>query len=92
MVIFYKKFKKYNEIKLTKNKMDLNNRKMTNHPPSNGRISQTENARRWGRVKRGGERRYCHLWGHLQLITILKIDADSCNLCQYKITKPNPEE
>ena len=34
MVIFYKKWKKYNEIQLTKNKMDLNNRKMTNHPPS----------------------------------------------------------
>ena len=25
---------KYIEIQLTKNKMDLNNRKMTNHPPS----------------------------------------------------------
>ena len=25
---------KYNEIQLTKNKMDLNIRKMTNHPPS----------------------------------------------------------
>ena len=34
MVIFYKKWKKYNEIHLTKNKMDLNIRKMTNHPPS----------------------------------------------------------
>ena len=34
MAIFYKKWKKYNEIQLTKNKMDLNNRKMTNHPPS----------------------------------------------------------
>ena len=34
MVKFYKKWKKYNEIQLTKNKMDLNNRKMTNHPPS----------------------------------------------------------
>ena len=32
MVIFYKKWKKYNEIQLTKNKMDLNNRKMLNHP------------------------------------------------------------
>ena len=31
MVIFYKKWKKYNEIHLTKNKMDLNIRKMTNH-------------------------------------------------------------
>ena len=34
MVIFYKKWKKYNEIQLTKNKIDLNIRKMTNHPPS----------------------------------------------------------
>ena len=34
MVIFYKKSKNYNEIQLTKNKMDLNNQKMTNHPPS----------------------------------------------------------
>ena len=34
MVIFYKTWKKYNEIKLTKSKMDLNKRKMTNHPPS----------------------------------------------------------
>ena len=35
MVIFYKKWKKYNEIQLTK-KMDLNRpiQKMTNHPPS----------------------------------------------------------
>ena len=36
MVIFYKKWKKYNEFQLTKNKMDLNIRKMTNHPPSPG--------------------------------------------------------
>ena len=34
VVIFYKKWKKYNEIQLTKSKMDLNIRKMTNHPPS----------------------------------------------------------
>ena len=33
MVIFYKKWKKYNEIQLTKKKMDLNIQKMTNHPP-----------------------------------------------------------
>ena len=33
MVIFYKKWKNYNEIQL-KNKMDLNNRKMANHLPS----------------------------------------------------------
>ena len=36
MVIFYKKWKKCNEIQLTKDKMDLNNRKMTNHLPSHG--------------------------------------------------------
>ena len=34
MVIFYKKWKKCNEIQLTKNKMDSNIRKMTNHAPS----------------------------------------------------------
>ena len=28
-----KKWKKYNEIQFTKNKMDLNIRKMINHPP-----------------------------------------------------------
>ena len=33
MVLFYKIWKKYNEIQLTKIKMDLNNRKMTKHPP-----------------------------------------------------------
>ena len=33
LVKFYKKWKKNNEIQLTK-KMDLKNRKMTNHPPS----------------------------------------------------------
>ena len=34
MVIFYTIWKKYNEIQLTKNKMDLIIRKMTNYPPS----------------------------------------------------------
>ena len=34
MVIFYKKWKKCNEIQLTKNKTDLNIRKITNHPSS----------------------------------------------------------
>ena len=36
MVIFYKKLKKYNEIQLTKNKMDLNIRKIKiiHDPPS----------------------------------------------------------
>ena len=27
--------------------------------------------------------------GHLQLISTLKIGADWCQLCQYKLTKPN---
>ena len=34
MVIFYKKSKKYNEIQLTINILDLNNRKLANHPLS----------------------------------------------------------
>ena len=33
-MILYKKLKKYNEIQLTKNEMDLHIRKMTNHPLS----------------------------------------------------------
>ena len=37
MVIFYKRWKKYNDIQLTKNKMDLNNQKMKNHPSSHKR-------------------------------------------------------
>ena len=40
MVIFNKKWKKYNEIQLTKNIMDLNIRKMTNHPPSPGSMAR----------------------------------------------------
>ena len=34
MLVFYKRWKKYNETQLPKNKMDLNNRKIKNHPPS----------------------------------------------------------
>ena len=34
MIFFHKKWKKHYEIQLTKNKMDLNNRKMKNHPSS----------------------------------------------------------
>ena len=43
MVIFKKKLKKYNEIQLTKNNVDLNNRKMTNHPPSPGEVYEDNN-------------------------------------------------
>ena len=34
MEVFYKIWKNYNEIKLTKIKMNLNSRKMKNHRPS----------------------------------------------------------
>ena len=34
MVLFYKIWKRYNEIQLTKNNMNLNIRKIKNHPPS----------------------------------------------------------
>ena len=34
MVIFYNKWKKFNKIQLTKNKMDLNNLKIKIHPHS----------------------------------------------------------
>ena len=36
MVLFYKIWKRYNEIQLTKNNMDLNIRKIKNHKPSQG--------------------------------------------------------
>ena len=34
MLVFYKRWEKYNEIQLTKNKIYLNNRKIKNHSPS----------------------------------------------------------
>ena len=44
MVIFYNKWKKYNETQLAKkNKMDLNIRKMTNHPPSPETVNISSN-------------------------------------------------
>ena len=52
MVIFYKKWKKYNEIQLTKNKMDLKNRKIKNHPPSPPTKSLTEGVRLYRGVAR----------------------------------------
>ena len=33
-LVFYKRWNKYNETQLTKDKMDVNNLKMKNHPPS----------------------------------------------------------
>ena len=38
IALFYKIWKNYNEIQLTKNKIDWNNRKMLNHPPSPGSL------------------------------------------------------
>ena len=37
----------------------------------------------------GAERAILPYVGHLQLISTLKIGADCCQLCQYKLTKPN---
>ena len=34
MLVFHNIWKKYDKIQLTKNKMDLNNQKIKNHPPS----------------------------------------------------------
>ena len=43
MAIFYKKWKKYKLVSLlTKNKMDLNIRKMTNHPTSHASNQKRE--------------------------------------------------
>ena len=51
MVIFYKKWKKFNEIQLTKDKMDLNIRKTTHHPPSPAEIQLTKNSSAKNEVK-----------------------------------------
>ena len=45
MEIFYKNWKKYNEIQLAKNKIDLNNKKITNHPCSPGTNLEKEKAK-----------------------------------------------
>ena len=37
----------------------------------------------------GAERAILPYVGHLRLISTLKIRADCCQLCQYKLTKPN---
>ena len=54
-----------------------------------GRIRQTEKTGQ-GRGMENGRRAAILLSvGHLQLITTLKRAADCCQLCQYKLTKPN---
>ena len=50
MVIFYKKWKKYNEIELTKNKINLNIRKMTNHP-SFPEQQESNKIKKWKNVR-----------------------------------------
>ena len=58
MVIFYKKWKKYNEIQLTKNKIDLNIRKMINHPPSNNRYMQREFQLKFSALQKDNDLKY----------------------------------
>ena len=53
-----------------------------------GCIGQTENTGQ-GRGMEKGRAAILQSVGHLQLITTLKIGADCCQLCQYKLTKPN---
>ena len=69
MVIFYKKRKKYNEIQLTKNKMDLNIRKMTNHPPSPGFTDKT-NLMILHRLPSLGTQRHIPLFSNFSIINI----------------------
>ena len=42
-LVFYKIWKKFNEIQLTKNKIDLKNQKMKNHPPSADNVCNNKN-------------------------------------------------
>ena len=59
-----------------------------------GSIEQTVELRRWGR---GGRRDIAICGSLIAHFSTLKIVADCCQLCQYKLTKPNltypnPEE
>ena len=45
MALFYKILKNYNAMQLTKNKMDLNNQKLTNYPPFPGSLKGRPNQR-----------------------------------------------
>ena len=55
---------------------------MTHHPAALSKLLKRE-----GRA--GAEGAILPYVGHLQLISTLKIGADCCQLCQYKLTKPN---
>ena len=52
-----------------------------------GRGALSKDSKREGRA--GAEGALLPYVGHLQLILTLKIGADCCQLCQYKLTKPN---
>ena len=55
-----------------------------------GRIHQTEKIAQGRGMEKGRSAAILPSVGHLQLITTLIIAADCCQLCQYKLTKPNP--
>ena len=60
-----------------------------------GPYALSKDLKREGRA--GAEGALLPYVGHLQLILTFKIGADCCQLCQYKLTKPNliysnPEE
>ena len=51
------------------------------------RVALSKLLKREGRA--GAEGAILPYVDHLQLISTLKIGADCCQLCQYKLTKPN---
>ena len=74
MLLFYKIWKKNSEIQLIKNKMDLSNRKITNHPPSPGfqqNYSAPSRVPHWGYLEQFETRLYS-LWSN-----------SGCQLCLY---------
>ena len=55
--IFTRNIKNYNEIQLTKNKMDLNNRKMTNHPRQRHRGRRKEKKSQYREITTEGRKK-----------------------------------
>ena len=60
-------------------------------------VSQTDKPEQGRGMEKGRSATILPAVGHLQLTRTLKIADDCCQLCQYKITKPNltypnPEE
>ena len=54
-----------------------------------GEHSKTEKTGQGGGMEKERSAEKLLSVGHLLLITTLKIAADGCQLCQYKLTKPN---